>query len=441
MVKKKFDLASHFSSVARVGCLWFLAFGFANESSAATFLVSDPGDSVDLDPGDGVCSSARNANCTLRAAIMEANALAGADTIRLNVETIHLALSGIDEDQGATGDLDILESLTIESATATPTTVNANGIDRVFDVIADVGEINFSGLTIRGGDTEQTGGGIRVLGGKEVRVADCVIEDNRAGAGGGIFATGGGGIDILRSTLRGNRLESSTANLRGSAIEIRGDVTNIPTLTLDSVAIHDNESTGRVAGAINASASTVSIINSTLSGNFYSGEEGDRSSALSAFSAIAVSISVRNTTIVNHNVGLSVRGEASLSLRNSIVAYNNEDCTFNNSTDDIDGHNLDSDNSCQLMPGFGNLPATDPLLGPLVDGRISRAHWPLPGSPLIDAGSPDTATGVDACTATDQQGVTRTDGDDLVGPSVCDIGAVEFQVDVLFTDGFEAANS
>lgn len=47
---------------------------------AATLTVTDLGDAVDIAPGDGSCKTAGGV-CTLRAAIMEANALVGADTI------------------------------------------------------------------------------------------------------------------------------------------------------------------------------------------------------------------------------------------------------------------------------------------------------------------------------------------------------------------------
>ncbi|MFN8557150.1 MAG: CSLREA domain-containing protein [Dehalococcoidia bacterium] len=47
---------------------------------AAAFVVNDLGDAVDAAPGNGVCATA-GAVCTLRAAIQEANAAAGPDTI------------------------------------------------------------------------------------------------------------------------------------------------------------------------------------------------------------------------------------------------------------------------------------------------------------------------------------------------------------------------
>lgn len=51
---------------------------------AATFTVNDAGDAGDAVPGNGICATAGGV-CTLRAAIEEANALAGVDTIQFNV--------------------------------------------------------------------------------------------------------------------------------------------------------------------------------------------------------------------------------------------------------------------------------------------------------------------------------------------------------------------
>jgi hypothetical protein len=52
--------------------------------AAGTFTVDALGDGPDVIPGDGVCATAENF-CTLRAAIVEANAIAGTDTIAFSV--------------------------------------------------------------------------------------------------------------------------------------------------------------------------------------------------------------------------------------------------------------------------------------------------------------------------------------------------------------------
>lgn len=47
--------------------------------------VNDTGDAPDLTPGDGVCDTTGTGICTLRAAIMEANAISGTNTINFNI--------------------------------------------------------------------------------------------------------------------------------------------------------------------------------------------------------------------------------------------------------------------------------------------------------------------------------------------------------------------
>ena len=49
--------------------------------ASSTFTVNSTLDEPDATPGNGVCASTPSGACTLRAAIMEANALAGPDTV------------------------------------------------------------------------------------------------------------------------------------------------------------------------------------------------------------------------------------------------------------------------------------------------------------------------------------------------------------------------
>src|SRR5690606_38888623 len=56
---------------------------------AATFTVNNTADAPDANPGDGICATASGV-CTLRAALQEANAAAGADTINVPAGTYTL---------------------------------------------------------------------------------------------------------------------------------------------------------------------------------------------------------------------------------------------------------------------------------------------------------------------------------------------------------------
>ena len=90
----------------------------------ATFTVTTSDDVIDETDGQ----------LSLREAIIAANNTSGADQIVVGEGTFSLALSGADEDLAATGDLDITEDVTIVGLDQLTTIIDANGLDRVFDV-------------------------------------------------------------------------------------------------------------------------------------------------------------------------------------------------------------------------------------------------------------------------------------------------------------------
>ena len=106
----------------------------ALDAGAAPFEVNSTADAPDASPGDGVCQTASPGTCTLRAAIQEANALPGADTIHVPAQTYTLTIAGAGEDLAATGDLDISDEVTIQGDDAATTIIDGGGLDRVFEV-------------------------------------------------------------------------------------------------------------------------------------------------------------------------------------------------------------------------------------------------------------------------------------------------------------------
>jgi CSLREA domain-containing protein len=63
---------------------------------AANFTVNSTADAVDNNLADDQCAVA-GGDCTLRAAIMQANATPGADTITVPAGTYELTIKGVDE--------------------------------------------------------------------------------------------------------------------------------------------------------------------------------------------------------------------------------------------------------------------------------------------------------------------------------------------------------
>ena len=112
-----------------------LVLGASLSAYGAEFTVDQTIDGVDANPGDGICATSAG-DCTLRAAVMETNALSGADTITLPAGAFAIALGSTGEDLAAEGDLDILDDLTVTGAGRTETEISGNFYSyRVFSVL------------------------------------------------------------------------------------------------------------------------------------------------------------------------------------------------------------------------------------------------------------------------------------------------------------------
>jgi CSLREA domain-containing protein len=162
-------------------------------------------------------------DCSLREAIQAANtdsavdacpAGSGGDTILLPAGTYTLTLAGANEDDNATGDLDITDALTIVGAGPELTVIDANHIDRVLDVRPAAGTVVISGVTVMNGESVgfSSGGGINGWYANLV-LTNVVVYGNRAPAsGGGVYVAHG---DI---TLHETRVISNHADLYGGGI-------------------------------------------------------------------------------------------------------------------------------------------------------------------------------------------------------------------------------
>src|SRR5688500_11576810 len=179
-------------------------FGLRPAAADANFIVNSTADMVDANPGDGFCETDITGDCTLRAAVQEANALAGADTISLPAGTYELSMSGAGEDSAASGDLDITEEVTITGAGAGATIIDATSLDRVFHVFA---ALDISDLTIQNG-LASPGGALSVNG--IARVTHGAFRNNQAnaetaaGTGGAIYVNTESSAEITQSEFSSN---------------------------------------------------------------------------------------------------------------------------------------------------------------------------------------------------------------------------------------------
>ena len=208
-----------FAAILIGAALYVSVSAFLPTAPRAAFTVDSTLDAVDAAPGDGSCA-AGSGECTLRAAVMESNALPGADTILLPAGVYTLTLPGTGEDGAASGDLDIAEDLTISGDGPDVTVIDAAGLDRIFHVLGDGDPypgggidqyiVQLQALTVRGGHVEAVnlgGGGLANQGGRvtlsAVTVADnLVYADAAPGLGGGI--TNQGLLTVTDSLIAGN---------------------------------------------------------------------------------------------------------------------------------------------------------------------------------------------------------------------------------------------
>lgn len=197
-------------------------------AQAADFIVNATTDAVDLNPGDGICEvTLGGADCTLRAAVMEANATAGADTISMPAGAFTLTLAGVDERcdgavpctgtgtagdpylpviaaDASIGDLDITDDVTITGAGADLTLIEWAAA--VPDADPLTGDRIFH---------------VQIAAGASANIASVVIQDLAVGNGEvGLIptaASGTGDLDPLNDT---NAYDIQVVNATAGSISI-----------------------------------------------------------------------------------------------------------------------------------------------------------------------------------------------------------------------------
>ncbi|MBK9124771.1 MAG: right-handed parallel beta-helix repeat-containing protein [Chloroflexi bacterium] len=387
------------------------------------FTVNSSGDTVDVNVGNGVCADS-GGQCTLRAAVMEANASAGPHTISVAYPFIELFAGSAGDNVDSSGDLDIASNITITGTAAQPTAL-VNPIDRVFDV-QDGGNLSLTNIKVTlSGNSTQSGGGIRVGNGASFTGTRIVVVNNIADAGAGIYI---------------NRAESF--RLFSSAI------------------IHNHARDGNGGGLFFRDAEDAQVVNSTIAGNSstftFSGSPlpGGGVYVVAATGSYESDVAFIHSTIAHNTAGVGgglfvskQNGQVPplMSLHNTIVGGNlatvdSPNCyvTLGSSAAtlvEFTGRNLfgTSDPACGL-PTIPQIVVEAPMLGALNDGAPPNTKPPMVrltnGSPAINlATSCDPAAG-----GLDQHGGARPRG------PACDVGAHEAPTGIsgtidLFPDG------
>jgi len=346
--------------------LLFFSFCAATEAKAQStfqisigplFTVNSTADTIDANPGDGLCADS-NGQCTLRAAIQESNQEPNPNVTSTNV--IIFALPNPAVIDLTLGELNITSGTWIFGPGARRLTVQRSFAPgsanfRIFRVASNGPGVEIRRMSIRNGNAGgQNGGGILVDVDSGLSLSDVAIIANSGANGGGIAVAG--------RTLFMHRVlvHSNGATFKGGGILNQG----FPSPRITNSTITNN--TAAIGGAIHNSGSLL-LANNTISNNTAT------EAATSIFNESG-SINVLNTII-----GRDAQS-AIASLSGSFTSGGNNIVT-------------DSRNSTGFMNGVNNDQvsennAIDPLLGTLANnGGHTDTRALLTGSPAIDAGN------------------------------------------------------
>src|SRR5713101_4320179 len=161
----------------------------AAAAATVTFQVTTTTDAPDASPGDGICADAAG-QCTLRAAVQEADAQPSGSTITILVPagTFPLKL----------GVLSLTaNTITVQGAGAVATTVDGRNASQVFNV-SSAATVTLGQLTITHGNAS-LGGGIGNAG--TLTVTSTTVTTSVANNGGGIYNNQGGTLTLAGTTV------------------------------------------------------------------------------------------------------------------------------------------------------------------------------------------------------------------------------------------------
>ncbi|HSI79195.1 MAG TPA: choice-of-anchor Q domain-containing protein [Solirubrobacterales bacterium] len=181
-------------------------------AGAAIFEVNTTGDLIDLNPGNGVCDTSPQAGlqCSLRAAVGEANALAGADVAR--VPAGNYVVSSFYNELFVSGPLTIAGPRSGQRPVIAPDGVRAFNLSS--------GSLTLRDLVVRGGDTAGQGAGALVANGATLILVRVAMRDNHAsgGSGGAIFSQGR--LRVFDSVIGGSDPANGNSAPSGGGIAV-----------------------------------------------------------------------------------------------------------------------------------------------------------------------------------------------------------------------------
>ena len=347
-----------------------------------------------------------NLTNTCVSTVVNTNADAGAGSLRYIVAnacpsaTVTFA-PGISKISLTSGEIDILQPITITGSGANVLTISGSNNSRIFTVDPGTGSnVTISGLAITDGEPSSAetngGGGILVYSGT-VSVNNCVITNNNAEytyyAEGGGIDNEGGDLTVDHSTIAQN-----TGYYDGGGLTLgygTATVTN-STIAGNTIASSGGTAGGGVYcyetfGAANFTNCTIYGNSGQYGGNIYSYNDGTGTSVVTLKNTIAAGGILTGTGGYGPDLGGNTFVSADYNFIQNTGGYSISGTTTNNITGA----------SANLL-----------LLGNY--GGTTTTLLPQPNSPVINKGDVSLSA-----SQTDQRGYTR------VAAGRADIGAVE----------------
>jgi hypothetical protein len=440
-----------------------LGVGMALPAHAATFNV----DRVDDDATATTCDDASPNDCSLRGAILAANARPMSEASTVNVPAGTYVLSVLssctfrrhDNPSSFTDSqvpLCVTRNVTVQGAGAGTTVIDGNRAHRVLTVSADA-TVELRGVTITHGLGDRSlglnpnGGGIEndgTLTLSDSAVSESSPDPTAGGAGGGgIYNVGV--LTLLRSTVSDNFapanqlgggilndqqaiLTVSDSTISNNTIGFHGGgICNLEgVVTVTGSTLSGNTANSLGGGIANFGGNfigTLTALNATISGNTSSAGGGIYNHAFT--DAHLNNVTVTSNTAHGSGGGIMNNSGGLLTLHNTVIAGNGapalpptNDCSAVTPLVS-QGYNLiQTTGGCAIGGDLtGNIIGQDPRLAILLNnGGFSKTHALRDTSPAIDAGNPAApGSGGFACAASDQRGILRPLG------TTCDIGAFE----------------
>jgi len=316
-------------------------FQIAASATTATILVTTTQDVI-----------ADDGQCSLREAVIAANtdsafsdcaSGSGMDVINFDSSiplpaTFTLTLTGANEDDALTGDLDIHQTLTINGSGSADIILDGDLTDRIFEIHPAAGTnqnpVTLNNLTIRNGDpgSGAHGGGILVDATARLTVNNSLVTSNTATTcpefcGGGIKLFGV--LTINNSTVSNNQgggVHNDEGILTLNNAQVLDNTAGYGIATRNGGYLFHNGGTvnNNLGGGIyikNASAPTLNDL--TISGNTLGGGlQNESSAAISPSSFTLTDSSVTNNAGTSGAGILNTGGGATGTIRDTSISYN-----------------------------------------------------------------------------------------------------------------------